>query len=208
MAQVICDVETLGVLNMQTFPESLGGATNPFRDLNSFLISTQGHWKNKLSYPLGITGIQTAIASSGTPVPSEAFDLYITPKFPSSRLTFDLIDSACSLFNTDESFLEIVGWEAYIKISEENYSDEVPQYLPNSTVQNSEEPDAEPTARTWSSYKDSTHEHQNYEGSYYISTASCNNSACLSGNLISQLVADGFDIVTPSELQVIAAQES
>lgn len=186
MTNVLAEVDAVGVLSSPTLPVEAGGGENPFFELQTFIVATQGNWQSSSVFRGGVAAIQALALQAGGVVPYGG-QTYITPTFPSYRITPSQVSDAVQLFNSLNLYFEIVGYATFVAIPDAAYDDATPDYLPNSIT-------AEDEPVSWRDWKDSTHEHYAFEGINYVPTCSDNNSSYISGSLIVQLLDDGYNV--------------
>ena len=95
---------------------------------------------------------------------------------------------------------EVQGLAVWIELTDVEYELEVPDYLPFST-------DTEGTRYTWRQWRDASHQHCEIADSFYVPGNSMNGVE-LPGSVIKRLRADGFEVKTKKQFELIALNES
>ena len=159
MTKVLAEVDAVGVLARPTLPVEAGGGPNPFFELQTFLISTQGNWQSSAAYKGGVAAIAALVSRAGGVQPFGG-ETYITPDFSGSRISTDNLVQAFALFETLGLYFEIVAYPAFVAVPDAAYDDNVPTYMPNSeTPSDPNDPDSPTINTTWREWKDATHKY-------------------------------------------------
>ena len=199
MANVLAEVDAVGVLSSPVLPVAVGGGSNPFFELQSFLTSTQGNWQGQTAIVGGLYKIQSLASKAGGLMPTGG-ETYISPGFPSTRLTTANLTEAFVLFDAISLYFEVVGLAYFVQLPDADYDNNVPSYLPNSTRPvDPDDPESPTEPVTWRQWKDATHEHLEEGGSVYIPTCSNNNSSYIAGSICVDLIDEGYDVKEMSD---------
>jgi hypothetical protein len=194
MAQVICDVEGVGVLTAQTLPPEAGGGANPFYDMQTFVTATHGPWQSQDTYRGGRGAMLMQVSGAAGVLPSPAEQLFITPRFPGFRITISDIVLGVQLFAGLGLYFDVLGWNGFVKLPEAQLMDAVPDYMPNhEQAADPDDPDSPMVPVIWGDWHDPSHEPPAVlDGFAYLRLCSRNNSRYIAGTLCALLAADGF----------------
>lgn len=205
MAQVICDVEAVGVLTAQLLPAEVGGGQNPFFDMQNFVTATYGNWQSETSYRGGRNAILVKLATSKALLPSGSDRLFVTPVFPSSRITISDIQLAGQLFSSLNLYFDVVSYKSALKLTLAQLEQSVPEYMPNyERLENPDDPDSPMVAVKWAEWHDATHSAPLIVDDFaYINLCSNNNSSYVAGSICVQLQDDGLTVVGLNEVPTI-----
>lgn len=208
MAQVICDVEAVGVLTARLLPEEVGGGENPFFDMQNFVTATYGNWLDETKYLGGRNAILVKLSASQAPLPSASDRLFATPVFPSSRITISDIQSAKQLFSSLNMYFDVTGYKAVLKLTLAQLEQSVPNYMPNyERPENPNDPDSPMVAVTWATWHDSTHSPPLIVDDFaYIYLCSGNNSFYVAGSICGQLQGEGLTVIGSDQVPTVDSE--
>ena len=205
MAQVICDVEAVGVLTARLLPEIVGGGENPFFDMQNFVTATYGNWLGEASYRGGRNAMLVKISASQAPPPEASDKLFVTPVFPSSRITISDIEAAKQLFASLNMYFDVIGYKAALKLTLAQLEQPVPSYMPNfERPESPDDPESPMVSNTWATWHDTAHSAPLIVGDFaYVYLCSNNNSAYVAGSICAQLEDDGLLVVGLDQVPTI-----
>lgn len=214
MSHLIVAEDAIGVLSMSVLPEALpapfGGAPNPFKDLIEFLDKTRGRWNHQNETRGGRTGFVSSVSSEfGVPVP-DGIVIYKSPYFTAGRLPLSIVPQALGMFAAMGLYFELVEYPCFVQLADQQYDNQTPSYLPNSRIPILDE-DGEPTGDvtkvTWNNWRDTDHKHVSDNGQNYVTLNNNTGKSELAGSMLTQLVADGYNVQQMSAWPAIESEE-
>jgi len=192
--------EWLGMPELTT-PEDIANPPmliNPFKNLIEFLDKTRGRWlhQNEVRKTVSFkTGLDYFKNKSSSQFGIELFSgpIYMSPYFDVSRLPISVLPQAFGMFSLIGMCFELVDYPTYVAITDANYDDEIPSFLPYSTTTDEQENVSNVTWRNWKN--PSTNTHSNIDGINYISMGSGANND-VAGSVLVQLILSGYTVNT------------
>lgn len=100
---------------------------------------------------------------------------------------------------------EVENYPAFLELTPEQYTENVPSYVPNATTVDESETE---TPLTWSEWKDSVHEHAEFASKHYVPLNANTGSKDCSGSVIAQLISGGFTVLSQPQYQAIVVANS
>lgn len=183
MPHFVVEQNALGLLVQDT----IGGQPNPFKVAIEFLDKTEGRWDRDNTKEARGTTLE--LSQSWAPLPTSGIRWYRSKYFEESFLTFEQIAQAYGLFQATGLYGQLIGYYAHVFISDENYEDLTPVYLPLSEVEGEQIP--------WSQWRNngSSMKHRKVEGGYTISLTP-DNKRPVSGGILAQMFLEGYTLYT------------
>jgi hypothetical protein len=195
MPKFVVEQNLLGLL----VQDEIGGQPNPFKVAIEFLDKTEGRW-DRDNTPEA-QGILTQLADSGASSPPPGRRWYVSKFFEENFLTPEQIIGAYGLFAATGLWGELIGYTAFVFISDDQYETATPVYLPKSAVDGEQLP--------WSQWPNMPGHvnHRRVEGGYTIPLTPENREP-VAGGIIALLIQNGFTLYTTANLPPVFVEEN
>jgi hypothetical protein len=197
MTYLIVEEDVIGVLSNAELPAAVGGGANPFKDLIEFLDKTRGRWLSQDNYKGGRAALNKLVTREHGASPTGSL-IYTSPEFYSHRLPTSVLPTAFGLFGALGLSFELIHYPCFVTLTDAEYAQDVPAYLPKSTITNEDETVSNVTWNNW--FDGTTSTHRSADGNNYVPLVARYND--VAGTILTQLIAGGYDVKTMNEFPV------